>query len=259
MTARRWCQEGRQRWPRIKLSEQQLAEFAGEEIADERGLDVFLACACGLGDAEAVAVFRARFDRHIRAIAGRVDPSPEFVDEVHQQLIERLLVSDVNAPPRISSYSGRGELLAFVRAATSRCALNLARTRRRRREISEVDDAVASPADDPEILYLKQHYREQFREAFAAAAAELEPSERMVLRFSVSEQLSIDHIARVLQVHRATAARRVARARERLAEKTQAQLRALLGIEHSELESVLRLVHSQVDVSVQRLLRDEGQ
>ena len=60
----------------------------------------------------------------------------------------------------------------------------------------------------------------------------------------------------LLRLHRATAARRLAAARAALVKGTRTAMRARLRVDGAELESILRLIESQVHVSVERLLRD---
>jgi RNA polymerase sigma-70 factor (ECF subfamily) len=105
------------------------------------------------------------------------------------------------------------------------------------------------------MAYLKKQYEREFKDAFAQAMRELDEDEQRALRYAVVEGMSIDDIARLERVHRATAARSVARARARLAELTRAILQERLAVDTQQLDSILRLVPSQVDVSVRRLLR----
>jgi RNA polymerase sigma-70 factor (ECF subfamily) len=65
---------------------------------------------------------------------------------------------------------------------------------------------------------------------------------------------TVDQIATVYQVHRATAARWVAKAREELARKTRDALRKRLELSQSQFESVVRMIESQIDLSIERLL-----
>ena len=83
--------------------------------------------------------------------------------------------------PRIARYAGRGPLIAWVRTAAVRLALD--RLREHRREVALPDDeedlAPAAlggahghepcPAQGPEHPLIRQHYREHFHAAFAAA------------------------------------------------------------------------------------------
>jgi RNA polymerase sigma-70 factor, ECF subfamily len=75
-----------------------------------------------------------------------------------------------------------------------------------------------------------------------------------LLRYSVIDGWNVDRIAELYGVHRATAARRVAAAREQLGESIRAELAARLEISTDEVDSIVRLVQSRVDVSLARLL-----
>jgi RNA polymerase sigma-70 factor (ECF subfamily) len=81
-----------------------------------------------------------------------------------------------------------------------------------------------------------------------------------LLRQSVVHGLNIDQIAAVFGVHRATAARRVERAREALLAATRKSLMSRLSIDRTEFESVMALIKSRLDVSIHRVLgsRSEG-
>lgn len=82
---------------------------------------------------------------------------------------------------------------------------------------------IASPERDPELEYLRRLYTHEFRLAFETAAAKLDAGERNALRAQYVHRLGIDAIANLLGIHRATAARRVANARERLLGETLAK------------------------------------
>ena len=132
----------------------------------------------------------------------------------------------------------------------------LRRLRGERREVAldtgELAHRVASR--DPEADYLCEVYRDEFRRAFAAAARELRPRERRLLRYRFVQGLGIDDVAALLSIHRATAARQLGRTRDRLIERVRALLCERLSLTESALHSVLRLIQSQADVSLPRLL-----
>ena len=74
----------------------------------------------------------------------------------------------------------------------------------------------------------------------------------------MARELGIDHIGKVYDVHRATAARWLTRARESLFEMTRSHLRAELGLDDDEFQSLVRLVRSRLDVSVCRILAEDA-
>jgi RNA polymerase sigma-70 factor (ECF subfamily) len=172
-----------------------------------------------------------------------------------KQVVRQVLVPRGDRPPALAEFSGSGELGGWLRIALGR---ELVRQRRKGVDRLDTGEAalMADRDDDPETAYLKAHYQREFKQAFAAALTELGDRERRALRYSIVERLSIDEIARLDGVHRATAARDVARARALLAEKTRGLLQTRLRVEPSQLDSILRLVTSQLDVSVRRLLAE---
>ena len=80
-----------------------------------------------------------------------------------------------------------------------------------------------------------------------------------MLRAHFVHGLNIDEIAAAHGVHRATAARRLAKAREDLLRDTRRILLARLSLSRDELASVMRLIESKLHVSVERLLQTRGQ
>jgi RNA polymerase sigma-70 factor (ECF subfamily) len=108
--------------------------------------------------------------------------------------------------------------------------------------------------DDPELSYMKELYRQAFRQAFGAALAALEARDKNLLRQHVVDGLTVDELGPLYGVHRATAARWVQRAKEKLLHETRKQFMARARISSRECESVLRLVRSRIDVTLGRLL-----
>jgi len=68
------------------------------------------------------------------------------------------------------------------------------------------------------------------------------------------DRLTIDDLARIYGVHRATAARWVAAAHEAVLDGCKRALAERLGLSTSELDSIIALVQSQLDISVHRYL-----
>jgi RNA polymerase sigma-70 factor (ECF subfamily) len=161
-------------------------------------------------------------------------------------------LSHAGRPPRIAEYAGRGSLASWVRVAALRMVLNLNRDLREPRAPDEAPDSVA--AIDPELALLKARYRGALEQALRDAFAGLEPQQRTLLRQRFVDGLSIDHIAPLHGVHRATAARHLAAARAGLLAETLRELRRAHAIPPSELKSLLRLVRSELSLSLRTLM-----
>ena len=221
--------------------------------------DLYLACACAVGDDRAIAAFEAHYASHITAIVSRVKGASTLTEETKQVLRQQLFVATAERRPKIAEYSGRGELLAFLRVVAIRTALGLLRKDKRHAAVADTDELALLPdhGDDPELLYFKQLYRVEFKASFEQALAELDPRQRSLLRYSLVDGLSIDAIAAVYDIHRATAARQVNKARDALVEGTRAALMARLELSQDDVHSIMRLIRSNVDVSARRLLEHD--
>jgi RNA polymerase sigma-70 factor (ECF subfamily) len=218
--------------------------------------DLYLACAAGRGLAGASQLFVRHFLEPIAAAVQTIDASAAFVEEVRQALHERLLVA-TDGPPRILQYGGRASLSSWVGVAAQRLALGLMRTEKARQRV--VDRAADEPPPlelDPELQYLKSRYSAAFKEALSVAISRLPQRQRTVLRLYTVGGLTLQRIGNLLNVDESTVSRWVQRARESILDQTQRELGERLGIKVVEIPSIARLVTSQLDVSVVRLLSE---
>ena len=244
-------------WPGVEVDPPTFAAYLSERAGADavtalHASDLYLACACHASQPEALVAFERAFLAPVDVHVHRYDGSPAFADEVRQVLRERFFVWTANAPPRIAGYTGRGALGAWVRVAAVRVAQRLVERR----------DAPATPSADtelvgsePDLEYVRVRYRDAFAGALAAAIASLDANDRTLLRLHFAEGLTIDRLAPLYDIHRATAARRLAAARERLHAATRAQLQTRLGITGRELDSLLAVVRSRIEVDVSGLFR----
>ena len=222
-----------------------------EALASLRGSDLYLATACAAGDVAALACLESTIVSQLPAALRQVGLGAAAVDDVLQRLREALLVSRPGRAPGIASYSARGKLYSFVRSAAVRLAMkHMNATARAAAGSDTALEEIAAPADDPEMSLFKSEYGEQFRIAFAEAMADLTQEERNLLRQHHVDGLSVRELGILYQVHYATAARRVASARARLFAGTRDRLMARLGLGATGVASIIRLVHSQLDVSL---------
>ena len=221
--------------------------------------DLYLACGCIEGVAGAADAFVVRYGSVIATIAAKPAGQRIGRDDLTQLVVARLLVADEGVPARIAQYRGTGPLLGFVRVTAARLAINATESRAIRAEVlTPTDDlftAVFAPARDPEASFDRERARNHLRAAFETAAKTLEPRARNVLAFSLCDGLSIDAIARMYGVHRATAARWVQGARDSLIQGTREELSRALSVDDGELDSLFRDGLSRFELSVERCLR----
>ncbi len=253
---------GRAAWPAVRLDEAVFLEHLANRLREEsnvhdllssmRAAEVYLACALAHGDAAAVASFEAEFLAEVGGFVAQIDRNPTFADEVRQQLREKLLVRTEEGPPKIAEFSGRGPLGGFLRVAAVRTALNLKRGKAAERGGDEAEIVSVSP--DPEIDYLKTRYGAELKDALQTTLGSLSPDERNVLRMHYIDGLNIDEIGATYHVHRSTVARWLAAARDKILEETKRLLSKNLRIDKEEVESMIFLVQSRLEVSIHRFL-----
>jgi RNA polymerase sigma-70 factor, ECF subfamily len=253
-------------WPGVDIEPETFAAYVAERLPEaqpaEQSLasmalaDLYLACAAAGSEPRALEALDQLIARAV-AMAGDAARAPAAArDEVAQVVRTLLLVPRPARPPALLDYTGRGPLGGWLRIIASREVVRL--VKRGGREV-ELDDAVladqALGADDPVLRGLKERYREELADAFRAALAALGPKERTLLRYQLMDGLSIDDIGVILRVHRATAARRLARVRDALVTDTRSRLAEKLRIADDEVQSIIRLVQSELDVSIIKHLR----
>lgn len=263
--AARALERGREAWPELAVSEEELTHAAALRLkfvddASPEALDaaeLYLASACARGDRVALVQFRRSYFDPLAPALLRMGLTDAPRDDVWQKLCERLFISADGDLPRIVRYAGTGDLARLVKVAATRVALNWVGQEKRR--VGGDDWLLGLPADasDPEMHAMKRQHRVELKRALEAAVAGLEPRARMVLRLHLVERLGIDAIASVCAVHRATAARLVARAKEDLAARVRARLVARWDVAEASLPPLKTLLDSQLELSLERLLADD--
>ncbi len=241
---------------RLASSGEAPAASLQERLAQMQVADLYLACGCARGDAAALRAFEQRYFTAVAPALARMGASG-LVDEVKQILREKWFVAAPGRPPRILDLAGNGDLGGLVHVAAIRTALKLRRFDERVELVDRESmlDALA-PHADPELALVKEQHRAELKRAVGDAVASLSPRGRNVLKLHLVHGLSIDEIGRAHGVHRATAARWLERVREELQAETRRLLRQRLGLDGAEMESVVRLVESRLEVSFRRLLTD---
>jgi len=212
--------------------------------------DLYLACACARGDEKAIATFDKALLRDVTAALSRIDLGSTTLEDLRDRVRHRILVGEGGSLPRIAEYAGRGDLRGWLRVVAVREALGLLRSQKREERV-HLELAKLDPASgDPELIRIERLYREEFQSAFREALASLSPRERNLLRQHYQQGLSIDQLGALYDIHRATAARRLARARERLASGTRQRMRERLQVERGELDDIIRLIQSQLEITL---------
>lgn len=256
-------ERARERYPNVAVDDLAYARHLGgrfapdepvlETLATVNAADLYLARACADGDSNAIAIFEDENMRRAEGAVGKKGVSRDVIEEAKQNVRERMLVG-AESDPRILDYNGRGDLKNWLRVAVVREAVYLAKKADREGPLTYELFTFADPAADPEIGYFKARYRAEYKQSFEAAITQLEARERSLLRQQYVLGLTVDQIGAIYQVHRATAARWVQSAREELLSKARLELAKRTGLSRTELEGIVRMIESQLNVSLNRLL-----
>jgi RNA polymerase sigma-70 factor, ECF subfamily len=222
--------------------------------------DLYLACAAAHGNSTAIAEIDRCYFSWLHAAMARVAGVKDSNDLI-QLLRQKLFAAEPNELPKIGEYAGIGSLGAWLRVSAVRMALNARRGRRREAVHVNADDHLDGLAihSSPELEYLKSRYRNEFKYAFESAIAALSARDRNLLRLHFIDGLNIEQLGAIHRVHRSTAARWIAQARESILLETQRLLRERLGLDNAEFNSLLALVKSELNLSIHRYLTDAAQ
>lgn len=183
--------------------------------------ELHLAIACARGDARAIAAFeRAYLEVVPVALAGMKLPAAT-VEDVRAIVRDKLLLGE---PPRILEYAGRGRLRGLIQVTATRAAIDRIRSTAREVELP-ADRALAAPGD-VELSLIKAQYRAAFVTAFTRAIAEAPRRDRNLLRLHFLGGVTLDKLAQMHDVHRATVVRWLAAAREAVLAATRAYIAA---------------------------------
>jgi RNA polymerase sigma-70 factor, ECF subfamily len=224
--------------------------------------DLYLAFAAAHQDRRALMWVDQRYLAQVGQFIVHLRKPQSFVDEVRQRLRERMLFGAGGPPrrgPRILDYSGRGPLVAWLKVTAMRQALDLIESEKQHSPLNEEheDDLLAATAN-PELVAIRQRHLPQFQEAFRAALASLDARERNLLRLYLVDGLNIGRIGEIFGKSRATIGRMVIDCRMKLLEETRSRLGVLTGASEGDVLSLIRVLQSQLDVSIGGFLRRTG-
>jgi RNA polymerase sigma-70 factor (ECF subfamily) len=219
-------------------------------------VELALAQAASRGHAGAIAKLESDHRGVIDATCWRFANAGHSAADLRQILREKLYVAPAGERPKLAEYAGQGQLASWLRITAVRVFLDLGRRKDRAREAPTDDGVLAMPdPGDLSLEVIKAEYRAAVGQAMRDAAAGLDLADRHLLHQHFVAGLSIDQLGVALGIHRATAARRVVRAREALVADTRALLVTRLAVSNEELDEVIGMVLSRLDVSMPQLFQ----
>jgi len=255
----------RSEWPGVELTDREFVEHLGALLAPEedpvstlsqlRLGEVYLCAACVRGIDGAAEAFEDAYMVVIREALSRIRIAGHTREELAQKLRVQLLTGDSEKPAKVSSFSGRGPLGRWLKVTASRAALMLLRHEgvKQKFAAAELVEKFGETAD-PELVEIKRLYRPQFIAAMTQAFDELSSEQRALLRESMVPGRTMDALAQDFEVDKSTVSRWLKRIRSQIFEGTRRHLQDACGMGDSECLSIMRVVQSGLDVSLDRLL-----
>ncbi len=252
-------------WPGVNVPPVELMNYLADRIPEGADLlaaldglhtgDLYLACACARNQAQALAAFEQAYVTRVPAYLKRGNAPADFIHEVAQKLRKHLFLAD-GAEPRITAYSGLGPLGAWVRMTALRIALDLERAQGSPPGAYRFEAQTLQPArEDPELGYLRKRYGAVVVRAIEATLSALPAREATLLRLFFMQGVSYEAIGVIHHVSRSKARRWVVEIRSKIVEQTRRHLVDELGVTGSQVDSLIRLVSSDLDTSIVRCLK----
>lgn len=253
-------------WNRLDFGRACLARWAGQRLGDlvdrlavGRGrAEEYLVLACLAQRPGALETLESEYIAGLGARVRRICAQQDVVDDVLQMVREKILLPP---QPALALYENRGYLTAWLTIIAVRTALDVTRRSQLQRgqlqrgQLAHLDDQLMALSASPESEYLSQELRVAFRKALREAVHRLPEKQRFALKMQVVAGWSIDQIGRALSTHRATAARWLIAARERLEQEVREELVERLGLNEVEVTCLMGQMRSQLDVRFSQIFR----
>lgn len=239
---------GLRAWPALEPMRSRLGEQLRGRVA-RHPEQLVLATAAALGSRWA----QEHLDATVLPVALRA--MRRIVGDEAEELLQELRTRFFTGTTLLS-YRGDGALTTWVRTIATRAALE--HSRARRFEAGPQEEAEQAACDgDLELSFLKRQHRAAFRAAFAAALAELEPRQAVVLQLHLARGVPLSRIGAAYGVNKSTVLRWVDAARHDVQVVVRRRLGAELRLGQRELDSWLASVGQLLSVSLPALPSQE--
>jgi RNA polymerase sigma-70 factor (ECF subfamily) len=212
--------------------------------------DLLLAHAALAGETSALARLEALLAQTVQKHLARREPDAAVRDEVAQRVRTRVLVAEPGRSPRLGEYRGQGPLAAWLRVVALREHAEVRRSGRYAPGAEPVPDGLALEGVLPEALCDRARFVPLVEQALRQGLLALSERDRTLFRMHYVDGASLERVGVVYQVNKATVSRWLAAARQALLAQVLEQVRHQTGSTPEELQSVLRQIQSQLDLSL---------
>jgi RNA polymerase sigma-70 factor, ECF subfamily len=269
---RRAWEDGRGSWPRVDLHADVFVRYLAQRLPEksvdvplERVLarliltDLYLACACVHKVPGALEALERHYLERLPASLGFLKLSAATLDDVCQTVRIHLLVGTAGSGPQLGEYKGVGTLPSWMRVIAARMAYKQGTPVREMptENVLAVIESLPVPGPDVELELIKRRYRSQFRQAVREAFATLSSEQRQLLWLHFIDRMPTTKMGPLFGVDQSTVSRKIKSARRAVYEETKRLLQERLGLSSHEFKSLLKVIDSQLDLSLSEDLKDE--
>jgi len=170
--------------------------------------DLAIAAAVAGSDRAAVEEFDRFYIRTRTAVIAKHGLPNDVIADVLQTVRYKMLAKIADLPAAVQVVAG-GDLLGLATVVAHRTAIDFVRKMGRSVAINDAAefDSLMASIGTPESALGKHQLKEVLRAALTASLADIVPTDRTILRLHFLHHMSIDDLATLYDVHRATAAR----------------------------------------------------
>ena len=214
--------------------------------------ELALAHSCALGREVAwqrfVSLYRSQLTQAAVAIAGSATLGHDLADSLYSELYGLRQVDGQRRSP-LSSYSGRGSLLGWLRTTLAQRHVDHHRRVHRETPLDSLDVPASEPAHSTVPAELAR-----LTGAVAQTLRELPPEDRFLLSSYFLDRQTLLQIAHILHVHEATISRKLKRLTADLREQLLRNLRAG-GLSKRGAEEALGADPRDIEINLRALLQ----
>ena len=247
--------EAQARWPDVAVTGERFAgelkrrvpDLTPELLSKLCTDDVYLAIACGDGDSPAAAHLERECFVEVDIAAKKLRATDAQAGDM-RSVLRKLLF-----PRGLADFTGRGDLRGYIKVIVTRELIRTINRERKEQPIETVIDRLEVERA-PELSVLRARHGADITAALRTALDGLSERDRALLRYSLVDGWTVDQIGELYGVHRATAARWCAAARDALGDRVRAEVASRLEISTEDVDSLIALVRSRIDVSLERIL-----
>lgn len=189
--------------------------------------DLALACACAAGDNDAWDHFVLEQRPLLYRAADALDPgggARDLADSLYAELFG-LRERAGERQSLFRYFHGRSSLATWLRTILAQRYVDRWRSTRRDEALPDDESAQAVAAAPQSTDPDRRRFLTLIRKALQSAIARLPPSDRLRLACYYAQEMTLAETARILREHEATASRHLARARRRIRDEVEHQLR----------------------------------